>query len=290
MQHPCQIEQRQLELPDQHLHYRIYRNPNVAGSRRLVLLHGAGVAGEDTWGMITAFLSHWREILVPDQRGMGQTRSPDGQEHPYNAEQLMLDLSRLVDHLGWWRFDLGGYSMGGLISLLYKQAHPERVDKQYLLESAILDRPCWESTVILRQQYSGAAQLLRQGSAEQGVRNFLDTISPNRKVSTQAEQTTVSRLAGRPLGFANALDCVTSAINNIDREQLVAAQGDVTSFIGGLSVDLMHQYHEALAERMPNWHYFMVPGTDHSLPFQKPRQIARIMDAELDRYLAARDT
>jgi hypothetical protein len=29
----------------------------------------------------------------------------------------------------------------------------------------------------------------------------------------------------------------------------------------------------------------MVPGTDHSLPFQKPRQIARIMNEELQRFL-----
>jgi hypothetical protein len=28
-----------------------------------------------------------------------------------------------------------------------------------------------------------------------------------------------------------------------------------------------------------------VAGTDHSLPYQKPRQIARIMNDELTRYL-----
>ena len=286
MQHPCQIEQRELALPDQRIHYRIYRNPTVSSDRKLVLLHGAGVAGEDTWHAMTAFLDQWREILVPDLRGMGQTHAPDGEEHPFTAQQLMLDISQLVDRLSWWQFDLGGYSMGGLVSLLYKQAHPERVAKQYLLEPAVLDRPCWETTVALRQQYSAAADQLRTGDAEQGVVNFLDTISPNRKVSTQAERLTIDRLAQRPLGFANALHCVTHAINELDREQLVAAQGDVSSFVGGHSVDLMHQYHRGLAERMPSWHYFMVPGTDHSLPFQKPRQIARIMNAELERYLA----
>lgn len=49
----------------------------------------------------------------------------------------------------------------------------------------------------------------------------------------------------------------------------------------------MHQLHLQLAERMPNWHYFHVAGTDHSLPFQKPRQIARIMNQELERYLSS---
>ncbi|MCV6590082.1 MAG: alpha/beta hydrolase [Marinobacterium sp.] len=286
MQHPCQITQRELHLSDQHIHYRIYRNPAVESERKLVLLHGAGVAGEDTWHAITAFLDQWREILVPDLRGMGQTHAPDGEERPFTAIQLMQDISQLVDHLGWWQFDLGGYSMGGLVSLLYKQTHPERVTKQYLLEAAVLDRPCFETSVALRHQYSAAAEQLRTGSPEQGVLDFLNTISPNRKVSTQAERLTIDRLAQRPLGFANALHCVTTAINELDREQLVAAQGDVTSFIGGLSVEPMHQYHRGLAERLPSWHYFMIPGTDHSLPFQKPRQIGRIFNAELGRYLA----
>lgn len=285
MQHPCQITQRELRLPDQHIHYRIYRNPAVSGDRKLVLLHGAGVAGEDTWHALTAFLDQWHEVLVPDLRGMGSTHAPDGEEAPFTAHQLMLDISQLVDHLGWWQFDLGGYSMGGLVSLLYKQAHPERVAKQFLLEPAVLDRPCWDTTVALRQQYSHAAEQMRAGDAEKGVLNFLDTISPNRKVSTQTERMTIQRLAQRPLGFANALQCVTAAITELDRESLVAAQGDVSSFVGGLSIDLMHQYHRGLAERLPNWHYFLVAGTDHSLPFQKPRQIGRVFNTELGRYL-----
>ncbi len=286
MKHPFTVTEREFHLPDQHIVYRLYRNPEIRGQRRLVLLHGAGVAGVDTWAHIIAFLQHWSEVLVPDQRGMGDTYYPDREEHPYQAQTLVADLNALVDHLGWWQFDLGGYSMGGLVSLLFKQQHGDRVQKQFLLESAVLDRPCWQSTVDLRGELSAAASNLRNSAdAEQGITNFLDAISPNRRVSPQVERLTIERLGYRPVGFANALDCVTEAIKKIDREALVAAQGDVTSFIGGNSVDLMHQYQRELAERLPNWHYFMMAGTDHSLPFQKPRQIALIMNSELERYL-----
>lgn len=285
MKHPYKVSLHQLNLPDQQIHYRLYKNHEVTPARRLVLMHGAGVAGEDTWGAMVNMLKHWDEVLVPDQRGSGQTRYPDGEEHSFTVNELVNDLSALVDHLGWWQFDLGGYSMGGMVSLLYKQRYHDRVQKQYLMEAAVLDRPCWESTVNLRLQYSAAAEHLQGAQAEAGIKTFLDTISPNRKITPQTELLTIQRLGARPLGFANALHCVTDAINTINREELVAAQGDVTSFIGGHSVDLIHQYHRDLAERMPNWHYFMVAGTDHSLPFQKPRQIARTMAAELDRYL-----
>lgn len=286
MKHPFSIEQREFHQPDQHIVYRLYRNPEISSKRRLVLLHGAGVAGVDTWEHIVAFLTHWSEVLVPDQRGMGDTYYPDGKEHTFGAQDLVGDLNALVDHLGWWEFDLAGYSMGGLVSLLFKQQHSDRVRKQFLLESAVLDRPCWESTVELRNQLSGATVHLRgKADIEMGITNFLNAISPNRKVSPQVEKVTIERLGYRPEGFANALECVTKAIKQIDREQLVAAQGDVTSFIGGNSVDLMHQYQRELAERLPNWHYFLMAGTDHSLPFQKPRQIAVIMNQEMQRYL-----
>jgi pimeloyl-ACP methyl ester carboxylesterase len=286
MKHPFTVEQREFHLPDQHIVYRLYRNPKIKSNRRLVLLHGAGVAGEDTWSFIIAFLTQWSEVLVPDQRGMGDTHYPDGNEHSYTAQELVGDLNALVDHLGWWTFDLGGYSMGGLVALLFKQQHSDRVEKQYLLESAVLDRPCWETTIDLRQQFSQAAVHLR-GAADikKGIVNFLDAISPNRKISPEVEALTIQRLGLRPEGFANALDCVTTAIKQLDRDSLVASQGDVSSVIGGNSVELMHQYQRELAERLPNWHYFLMVGTDHSLPFQKPRQIARIMNDELLRYM-----
>lgn len=285
MKHPCQISEHRLALPDQSLCYRLYRNPEVAPGRRLLLVHGAGVAGTDTWHLLTAYLGHWHEILVPDLRGAGDSHFPDRKEYAFKVEELVSDMASLLDHLAWWQFDLAGYSLGGLVSMLLKQRYPDRVGKQFLLESAVLDRPDWNTTVQLRQRYSEAAVHLRDTDHERGIVQFLDTISPNRRVSPQVQAVAVKRLGRRPEGFAFALDAVTDAINRIDREQLVAAQGDVSSFIGGQSVDLMHQYHLGLAERLPNWHYFMVSGTDHSLPFQKPRQIARSMNEELQRYL-----
>ncbi|MAY42754.1 MULTISPECIES: alpha/beta hydrolase [unclassified Neptuniibacter] len=287
MKHEFSIKKHEYHLPDQHIVYRIYRNPKADTKRRLVLLHGAGVAGVDTWEFILSSLTHWSEVLVPDLRGTGETHYPDGKEHPYEVQALVGDLNALVDHLGWWTFDLAGYSMGGLVSLIFKQQHSDRVGKQFLLESAVLDRPCWETTVDLRQQFSAATVHLRgKSDINKGVVNFLDAISPNRRVSPQVETLTIQRLGQRPEGFANALECVTTAIKHLDRESLVAAQGDVSSFIGGNSVDLMHQYQQELAERLPNWHYFLMPGTDHSLPFQKPRQIAKIMNEEMARYLS----
>lgn len=277
--------QGSLEHAGHSIAYRIYSHPEVTTGRRLVLVHGAGVAGRYTWEGLQHFLTQWSEILVPDLRGAGDTRSLDSQEHPFLVEELVGDLQALLVELGWECFDLGGYSLGGLVSLLLKQQLRDRVEKQFLLESAALDRIDWQDTVNVRQQFAAAAKVLHQQDAQTGIKQFLDTISPNRRVSEQVERLTIERLGERAKGFAHALEAVNAAINQIDREQLLAAQGDVSSFIGSLSVDPMHQLHRTLAEQMPNWHYFLIPGTDHSLPYQKPRQIAQLMNLELVRYL-----
>ncbi|HSG02737.1 MAG TPA: alpha/beta hydrolase [Marinobacterium sp.] len=265
--------------------YRIYTHAQVTSGRRLVLLHGAGVAGRHTWESLQHFLTGWTEILVPDLRGAGDTESLDQQEHPFLVEELVADLQALLNNIGWRQFDLGGYSLGGLVSMLLKQQLRGQVEKQFLLESAALDRMDWRETVSVRQQFAAAAKVLHQQDSISGIKQFLDTISPNRRVSEQVERLTIDRLGERAKGFAHSLEAVNAAINQIDREKLLGAQGDVSSFIGSLSVEPMHELHRSLAERMPNWHYFLIPGTDHSLPYQKPRQIAQLMNQELARYL-----
>ena len=275
------------ESSEQRLCYRVYENHYDAGDRRAVLLHGAGVAGVDTWQHLLPFMQGWRWLLVPDLRGMGDTLAMDGVERRFSMEEVAEDVLELLDHLGWHQADLAGYSFGGLVSLLMKSAQPHRFEKQFVLESALLDRAAQGDVIQLRERYSEAALLMREkGRAEQGIRLFLDAIAPHRIGSPRAEELTIARLAKRPVGFSYALDAVTDASKRIDRGALLDCQGDVTSFIGSRSVDLMHQFHQQLEVLLPAWRYQVVAGCDHSLPFQKPRQIGRIMSDDLQRFIA----
>ena len=43
----------------------------MGDSRRLVLLHGAGLAGDLTWRLVVNYLTEWDEVLIPDLPGMG---------------------------------------------------------------------------------------------------------------------------------------------------------------------------------------------------------------------------
>ncbi|WP_210395238.1 alpha/beta fold hydrolase [Motiliproteus sediminis] len=275
-----------IETSGQRVAYRLYENHYESGERCLMLLHGAGVAAVDTWEGMLPFLQGWRWVLLPDLRGMGDTVELDGNERRFSVEEVAEDMLELLDALGWSRLDLGGYSFGGLVSLLMKQAQPYRFEKQYLLESALLDRASQAEVVRLRERYSEAAALLRESAAEEGIRMFLDAIAPNRIKSPRSEAITIERLGLRPQGFSYALDAVTDASQRLDRAALIDAQGDVSSFVGGRSVELMHDFQRQLAAHQSAWFYHPVSGCDHSLPYQKPRQIGRLISEELRRYLA----
>jgi len=258
--------------------YHLFRSAEVVNHRCLVLLHGAGVAGVDTWGNIIMKLTQWQYILVPDFRGMGETIAHSGVEIPYSVSELVQDIHCLIGHLGWGSFDLAGYSLGALVSMLYKQRHSQRVLQQYLLEPGLFDRASWDETKTLREQYVQAVVALRGDNAQKGVVGFLNAISPGRKKLQKTEQIAIARLLSRRLGFANALASVNSEALILDREQLVIDQGAVVSLVGSLSMSSMHQYHQLLATDLPNWQYFSIKGCDHSLPFQRPRQIAAIFN------------
>jgi pimeloyl-ACP methyl ester carboxylesterase len=270
-----------LSLPTQEVYYRLYRF-DYAPPRRLLLLHGGGVAGGVTWGGILPHLKHWNEILVPDLRGTGKTRYPDHQEHGFEAEEVVADLAALLDHLDWDKFDLGGYSYGGLIAMLLKAARPAAVENTYLLEPALLGKMSDAESTRSRELILHAARRLRElENVGEGLELFLDAVAPNRSRGSKNEEIIRSRLSHRPAGLACAIECVSHAAKRLDRQQLIADQANVSSFIGGRSHPAVYQLCQEIAAERNDWTCHLIQGADHALPFQKPEIIAELMNADL---------
>ncbi len=98
--------------------YRKYYNTQAPKGSCLLLLHGAGVGGELTWEGMLPYLTHWETILVPDLKGMGDSYAHSGEESPVNVIELAEDIHALTQTLDWEKFDVIGYSLGGLVTLL----------------------------------------------------------------------------------------------------------------------------------------------------------------------------
>lgn len=279
------LRQDVLTLDEVSLNYRQYEHRDIDNGRCLLLLHGAGVAGEDTWQVLISQLKCWQYILVPDLRGMGETysRGPSA-ECAFSLDQLGHDICQLLATKQWDVFDMAGYSLGGTLSLLLKQLLPEQVRCHWALEPGLFDALDWRRTQDLRLRYAPIVERLQHGACPESALAFLDIVSPQRRTTAGADQLAISRLLQRPIGFCHALNALNAAARVIDREQLVSAQGEITILAGANSPVDMRDCHRQLAAQFSHWQFCEIAGADHSLPFQKSRQIAKVLNctAQLD--------
>lgn len=284
------FETKILHLDEVELAYRVVENPNSKTDRCCLMLHGAGVAGELTWGPMLEYLTQWRWFLVPDLNGMGESFYQGKQEAQLTVEQLSDDIEKLLAHLNWQNFDMIGYSLGGLVALHLNHSLTTKTGNTHtmaLLEPAGLDRASLQTLADVRQRYKLASNTIREtGDVEQGIAHFMDGVSPNRRKHPVAEATTQSRLAHRPIGFSYALDAVTHYVERMCnepslRQDLLENADQVLLFSGELSHPLLREHYDALAQNRPRWQHHMMTGCDHSLPFQKPRQIAARIEKTL---------
>jgi pimeloyl-ACP methyl ester carboxylesterase len=272
-----------LTLPSARLAYRLYENPNAQTDRVCLLLHGAGVAGEITYSPMLPYFTQWRWMLVPDLKGMGDSFHHHGEEDSVSIDELTDEVDALLAHVQWDDFDVVAYSLGGLValSLNYRRSQQGKSKvKMALLEPASFDREDLSSLMEVRLKYRHASTLIREtGDVELGVAQFMDGVSPNRRKHPVAEATTQSRLAHRPFGFAYALDAVTDHVEIMAnqpslRDEMIAASDQVFLFSGELSHESLKQHYELLNLQNEAWEHKTMSACDHSLPFQKPRQIA----------------
>ncbi|MCJ8313980.1 MAG: alpha/beta hydrolase [Saccharospirillaceae bacterium] len=253
--------------------------------KAVLLLHGAGVAGELTWLTISKQLKQFDLCIIPDLRGMGKSFPIDKQEQAFSIKQMVADVAKVLEVENIEYTDVVGYSLGGLITMELKSQFANKIGKLVLVEPALLEREDLVLSKKIRASYSIAAKKMRDPETmTQGVRFFIEAVSPVRNRPKAAQLSMEKRLSARAIGFSYALDSVSEHMNSIDRIELldeITQTDTITSLIGERSRNTMHEFHTQLQLKYKNWSYISVQGCDHSLPYQKPRKIAELIDQAL---------
>jgi pimeloyl-ACP methyl ester carboxylesterase len=99
----------------------------------VVLVHGFIANGDLNWrlpGVVDALVAAGRFVVAPDARGHGRSAKPHDPAL-YGEQAMAGDVRELFDRLGAETFDLAGYSMGGIVSLLVA-AEDERVRRLFV--------------------------------------------------------------------------------------------------------------------------------------------------------------
>ncbi len=115
--------------------YRVHGGGRASAGDRLPLLlsHGFGESAA-MWDQNLAALSEGRPVITWDMRGHGDSDSPDDQSR-YTQQACLADMAAILDAAGAERAVLGGLSLGGYLSLAFRQAWPERVAALLLFDT-----------------------------------------------------------------------------------------------------------------------------------------------------------
>jgi pimeloyl-ACP methyl ester carboxylesterase len=105
-----------------------FTDPWKAEREYLVLLHG-WMGCKESWIRQTPFFARDFVVVVPDQRGFGQSSKP---ARGYAFEEYVRDIAGLLDVLGVKRAHLLGQSFGGIVAELFALLRPERTQSLIL--------------------------------------------------------------------------------------------------------------------------------------------------------------
>ena len=100
----------------------------------IILVHG-----NPTWSfyyrnLVLQLVSSGYRCIVPDHMGCGFSDKPE--DYPYTLERRIMDLERLIEHLGIDRYSFVLHDWGGAIGMGVAGRNPQKVVKMALLNSA----------------------------------------------------------------------------------------------------------------------------------------------------------
>ena len=143
--------------------------PGPPGAPPILLLHGWTASADLNWWRLYDRVAALGPLLAPDHRGHGRgIRS----EEPFTLESAADDAAALLRHLGAGPAVVCGYSMGGPISVLLWQRHPDLV-KGLVLEATALEWRASPRERIVWKTMGLVEYVLRLGPSKGFIERFL---------------------------------------------------------------------------------------------------------------------
>ena len=240
------------------IHYFEAMPPKGAPGTPLLLVHGLGARGEDWGAMIPALAAQGFHVYAPDLLGYGRSARPDVSYSISMQETVVVQFMQAM-HLA--RADVGGWSMGGWVSMKLALDHPEMVDRLMVYDSAGIYFP------------AAFGPELFTPSDTAGVRKLLGILTPKpvelpefaakavlRRLEKNAwvlNRSTASMLRGREL--------LDFKLHNLRQPMLIVwgAQDELIPLASG----------EAMHESVPQSVLAIVDGCGHLAPSECSRPV-----------------
>ncbi len=224
----------------------------------IVLLHGLGGSVE-TWtstGILQALAQDHR-VIAFDMRGHGKSDKPHDPKK-YGRE-MVLDVVRLLDHLGIQRAHVAGYSLGGMIVSQLLTLHPDR----FLSATLIAAGGRFGVSPDAERELEAQA---REVEAECVSRSLIIALAPSDAPKPSDER--IAQMSKDCFADSTRDRFATAAFMRSRSEQVVdpAAAARVTVPTLGIvgSADVMKRGLDSLAAMRPDVRVIVLEGATHA--------------------------
>ena len=233
----------------------------------LVLVHGFG-ADKDNFTRVARYLTPHYRVIVPDLVGFGESSHRSDVDYHYAAQARRLH--DFTQALGLARFDLGGNSMGGGISMSLAAQHPQEVASLWLIDCAgIGAAPPGELARIITTTDTNPL-IIGKESDFPAFLNFVMSdppYIPGSVMNTLARERMANQPLERQVFQQIATDSVDAAVKGLATPTLIVwGDEDRALSVGTVPV---------LKTLLPNAQAVVMPHVGHAPMIERPRQSAQ---------------
>jgi len=229
----------------------------------LLLIHGLGYARWG-WEPVVGPLSRSFEVLLFDNRGIGESDAPPG---PYKAAEMAFDAVQVLDEAGIARAHVLGTSLGGMVAQELALAHSLRVDKLVLActtTGGAQAHPMPEQTVRLLANGATLRDFVENALEPDPRTELVERILAHRVATAQSREAWLAQAAAG------------AAFDAYERAGSIAAPALVLHGDGDVVVDPRNA--ELLAGLLPHASLELFPGTGHLFFWQQPERFVRLLE------------
>jgi pimeloyl-ACP methyl ester carboxylesterase len=240
------------------IHYEAHGPENAPP---ILLSHGYGATSRMWDGQVAAFADRYRLVLW-DMRGHGQSGDP-ADPALYSHALTVGDMAAVLDACGIERAIIGGLSLGGVMSLAFHLAHPERVRALMLFDTG----PGFRNPEA-RRQWNERAEARARELEEKGLPN-----SGGGAETRLARHRSAQGLAGAARGMLRMTDgTLIGALPQIAVPTLVLVGADDRHFLAAA---------DYMAAKIPGAQKIVIPDAGHAANLDQPDLFNRAVAAFL---------
>ena len=240
------------------IHYEIHGAKNAPP---ILLSHGYGATCRMWDGQVAALADRWRLVLW-DMRGHGQSGDP-ADPALYSHALTVGDMAAVLDACGIERAIIGGLSLGGVMSLAFHLAHPERVRALMLFDTG----PGFRNPEA-RRQWNERAEARARDLEAKGLPESVGGAE-----TRLGRHRSAQGLAGAARGMLTMQDgSLIGSLPQIAVPTLVLVGADDRHFLAAA---------DYMAAKIPGAEKVVIPDAGHSANLDQPEAFKRAVAAFL---------